>query len=232
MENSSENAQKDKSSTVNLREEPGKSKDLQVAELMLGGIINSAVIAKDFVNLTDPPNLTDYISILKGKADNLHKGDLRYAETLLISQAAALDAIFCTMSSHAKRNIGHYPETVDRYLRLALKAQGQCRATLETLAIIKNPPVVIARQANIANGPQQVNNNAHTKPNANFQTSTPAHAHAENSNSVQNKLLEDRHDEGLDIRAPSAAVTSDPAMATVGAIHRPTNSRRQGQGSA
>ncbi len=48
---------------------------------------------------------------------------------------------------------------LDRYLRLALKAQSQCRATLETLATIKNPPAVFARQANIAHGPQQVNNN-------------------------------------------------------------------------
>jgi hypothetical protein len=37
-------------------------------------------------------------------------------------------------------------------MRLALKAQSQCRATLETLAQIKNPPVVLARQANIAQG--------------------------------------------------------------------------------
>ena len=43
-------------------------------------------------------------------------------------------------------------------MRMALKAQSQCRATLETLATIKNPPAVFARQANIAQGPQQVNN--------------------------------------------------------------------------
>jgi hypothetical protein len=42
-------------------------------------------------------------------------------------------------------------------MRMALKAQSQCRQTLETLATIKNPPVVFARQANIAQGPQQVN---------------------------------------------------------------------------
>jgi hypothetical protein len=37
---------------------------------------------------------------------------------------------------------------------LALKAQSQCRATLETLAAIKNPqPVAFVRQANIAHGP-------------------------------------------------------------------------------
>ena len=39
--------------------------------------------------------------------------------------------------------------------KLALKAQSQCRATLETLAAIKNPPVIFVKQAN---GHQQVNN--------------------------------------------------------------------------
>ena len=40
-------------------------------------------------------------------------------------------------------------------MRIALKAQSQCRATLETLAAVKNLPVVFARQANIAQGPQR-----------------------------------------------------------------------------
>ena len=43
-------------------------------------------------------------------------------------------------------------------LRLALKAQSQCRATVETLAEIKNPAVIYARQANVTTGPQQENN--------------------------------------------------------------------------
>jgi len=68
-------------------------------------------------------------------------------------------------------------EAADKYLRLALKAQGQCRATLETLAAIKNPPVVFARQANIAHGPQQVNNG-------------PPPARTENATIAPNKVLE------------------------------------------
>ena len=40
-------------------------------------------------------------------------------------------------------------------MRMAMKAQNQCRMTLETLATIKNPPVVFAKQANINNGGQQ-----------------------------------------------------------------------------
>jgi hypothetical protein len=45
------------------------------------------------------------------------------------------------------------------HLSLKLKAQAQCRAPLEALAEIKNPrPVAFVKQANIAHGPQQVNN--------------------------------------------------------------------------
>ena len=39
-----------------------------------------------------------------------------------------------------------------------LLAQSNCRATVEALAYMQNPPTVFARQANIASGPQQINN--------------------------------------------------------------------------
>jgi len=44
---------------------------------------------------------------------------------------------------------------LDRYLKLALRAQSQGRSTWDALATIKRPPVMgYVRQANIANGPQ------------------------------------------------------------------------------
>jgi hypothetical protein len=43
-------------------------------------------------------------------------------------------------------------------MRLALKAQSNCRATAEALAAIQNPTTVFAHQANVANAPQQINN--------------------------------------------------------------------------
>jgi len=44
-------------------------------------------------------------------------------------------------------------------MRPVLKAQSQCRTTIETLSEMKNPkPVAFVQQANIANEPQQVNN--------------------------------------------------------------------------
>jgi hypothetical protein len=82
------------------------------------------------------------------------------------------------------------------YLRLALKAQGQCRATLETLAMIKNPhPVAFVRQANIAHGPQQVNNGL-------AEPGEPSRAGK--TKNQQNKLLEVQSGERLDTEAKCA----------------------------
>ena len=85
-------------------------------------------------------------------------GDMSGPEAILVSQASALNSIFTEMARRSALNMSEYIEASEKYMRLALKAQAQCRATIETLAEMKNPPLVIARQANIANGPQQVNN--------------------------------------------------------------------------
>jgi hypothetical protein len=123
---------------------------------------------------------------------------------MLYSQAHALQAIFVDALLQMKKQ-GWF-STSAAYMRMALKAQSQCRATLETLAQIKNPPAVFAGQANIAQGPQQVNN------------AMPAGeplARGENKN-TPNKLLEEKPHERLDTRTPGAAVGSDPAMTTLG----------------
>ena len=67
-------------------------------------------------------------------------------------------ALFTDLSQCSARTMYRRLDTAERLMRLALKAQGQCRATLETLAVLKGPPTLFAKQANIAAGPQQVNN--------------------------------------------------------------------------
>jgi hypothetical protein len=105
--------------------------------------------------------------------------------------------------------MGEHLGAIETYMRLALKAQSQCRATLETLAAIKNPPsVAFVRQANIAHGAQQVNNEP------------PSEAcRARKSENRPNKLLEQTDGERLDARAPKAAIDADSSMATVEAIN-------------
>jgi hypothetical protein len=148
------------------------------------------------------------------QAKAVHKGDLQGVEGMLLGQASALNAMFNEFARRAALNMGKNLSSVESYMRLSLKAQAQCRATLQTLAEIKNPrPVAFVKQANIAHGPQQINNGQAFAP-----------AHAEETESTKNELLEVTHGERLDFGAPGAAVNADPGMATLeqidGAAHR------------
>ena len=119
------------------------------------------------------------------------------------------------MAICAGLNMKHSLDVVERCMRLALKAQGQSRATFETLAAIKNPPAaVFAQQANIAHGPQQVNNGVPT------QTATTG-ADACNPQRERNELLEHQDGRRLDIGTAGAPGASGAAMATVGALDWP-----------
>lgn len=140
-------------------------------------------------------------------------GDMRRAEAMLLSQAHALQSIFVSYARRAQKQ--QYQKNLEGFLRLALKAQSQCRMTLETLGNLKNPPVVFAKQANINNGGQQQVNNG-TAP------STPAPAAREETAKGQtNELLENDHGQRLDTRAPGATGRDDPRLATVAAGNRP-----------
>jgi hypothetical protein len=78
---------------------------------------------------------------------------------------------------------------------------------------MKNPPVMgYVKQANIAHGPQQVNNAATTTDDASCPRETE---------NLQNELLEAKDGERLDFGATGKAGNVDPDMATVGAIDRP-----------
>ena len=146
------------------------------------------------------------------------ENDLSRAEEMLICQAHTLDAMFFALIGRAAKNMGQYLDATDSYMRLALRAQSQCRATLETLALLKIPPnPTFIRQANVAHGPQQVNNG----------TPAPAStARAQEGENAQNRLLEQDRGERLDTRTAGTASKADPAMAALGEGDRAEVRRR------
>lgn len=159
--------------------------------------------------------LNELIQVLGEQASTINGGDLRGIEAILSSQAATLDMMFAELARKASLNMGEYLDAAETFMKLALRAQSQCRATLETLAAIKNPPVVYAKQANIAHGHQQVNNGT-------------AVAHAGETEKPPTELLEHDHGKRLDTGAAAAAGGSDSALETVGAVYR--SAQRRGQG--
>jgi hypothetical protein len=140
----------------------------------------------------------------------VNSGDLSQAEALLMAQAVTLNTVFTSLANQAGK--ADRVDLLERYLRLALKAQTQSRATLETLAAIKNPPTVFAKQANISHGHQQVNNALVTRGD-----NQPA----------PNRLLEP-HVERMDNCEAGKTGDGDSALAAMGTVVRPEDTGRQG----
>ena len=151
----------------------------------------------------DVPSL---IEQLRDQAAAVNRGDLSQAEAMLMNQATALQSLFSRLVERAMGNENIAP--FDANMRMALRAQSQCRATLETLATIKNPPLVYAKQANVTTGPQQINNG------------TAAPTRAREIETEQSQLSEATHELLPDTRASGDASRVNPTLETVGEIDR------------
>jgi len=201
-----------------------------IADIVSSGVATNAGTAIQFSQATwGEVSLTEMVSSLHAAGNAVAGGSLESAERLLTAQAVSLNAIYGELARRASLNMGEYMDATERYLRLALKAQAQCRATLETLAAIKHPPVVFAKQANIANGPQQVNNGVLSPHKEGFETSTRTHAHAHGTTGIeQNRLLEGEQHGGTLMDAGAAATTArgNPALEPVAAVNRPEDGGR------
>ena len=183
----------------------GKTAETRRAEVAYDPAVRSLAGARGFIQgMLGPQGLTESLEVLNAQVKEVQAGNLSGIERMLVAQANTLDAIFNELASRAARNMGEYLNATETYLRLALKAQTQCRATLETLAAIKNPPIIYARQANVTTGPQQVNNTIAPNTRARETENTPT------------QLLEAQHGERLDSRTTGTASSGDPAMATLG----------------
>jgi hypothetical protein len=141
------------------------------------------------------------IAELQTKSAAVNSGDLRHVESMLVNQAIALQHIFLRMTVRGIHQTKM--EHIDGFMRLALKAQNQSRATLETLASMRTPPVVYAKQANINHGNQQVNNGVSITPSS------------DEIINPHNELLKETDYERMDTGATGATIVKNPAMATV-----------------
>lgn len=157
----------------------------------------------------DTPSLLD---ALREQTQVVQQGDMKVAEAMLINQATALQSLFVKLTETGlKTGMLRQQETA---LRLALKAQSQCRATLETLANIKNPPVVYAKQANVTTGPQQINNGVHSARSGD-NTGAPQ------EKIRKNKLKELGHgqEQWLDAGTPRTTGRKDQAAKAMAPLH-------------
>ncbi|WP_341312604.1 hypothetical protein WN982_14165 [Paraburkholderia sp. IMGN_8] len=162
-------------------------------------------------------DLSTYARLLREQSEEVRNGDLSRIESMLVTQANTLDMIFNQFAHKAAHC--EYLNQMQAHLSFALKAQAQCRATVEALAEIKNPrPVAFVKQANIAHGPQQVNNGI-DGATANGTAPPEPRARGKKLEPANELLAHDNGETTLDGGAAGEAGRSDKALETVGKIN-------------
>jgi len=127
---------KAKEGVLQITRDPNKSDERVLAEVVMNPIVrNSHLAGRVGVQLFgDRKNdLEETINIAMDNCKAVREGKLDEQKNMLTCQATTLDTLFTELAGRAFNNVGHYPETVERYMRLALKAQSQCKATIEAL---------------------------------------------------------------------------------------------------
>ena len=130
----------------------------------------------------------------------IKNGDLSVPEEMLISQAFALNMAFNSLAARAARQ--QDASTMQMLMNLCFKAQNQSRATIDTLRQLKQPSqTTFVKQANIAQGHQQINNLA------------------EKNLTPQNELLENTN-ERLDGGTQKASKRANSTVETMAKVNR------------
>ena len=145
---------------------------------------------------------------LKAQATAIQSGDLSLFDAMLVNQAVALQSLFADLAVKASAGTKS-PELFEMQLKLAMRAQNQCRATIQTLLESRNQTVFINHQANVSNGPQQVNNQL-------------AHAGAHVKAPMSQIELSPEQSYGLcaNDRTPIAAIAADTRHTALETRHR------------
>ena len=138
---------------------------------------------------------------------------LANAQVMLASQAYTLDAIFNDLARRSALNASEYLGACETYMKIALRAQSQCRATWEAISNIKHPrTATFVKQANIAENQQVINGEP---------------SRVEKNVNPPNELLEHEDAERLDFGTAATPGRTDKDMETVGAVNWSENSKRK-----
>lgn len=198
---------KTKSQVLELRLREGQTEEQALTEFNSKSAFLSTATKESFhISFGQDFNFQSNMQVLEKTIQEIQSGDLSKIEEMFISQAVALEAMFASLARRAKAQdkLLQY----ETHMRLALKAQNQSRATLQALVQLKQPTnTTFVKQANIAQGHQQVNNLA------------------EKNITPQNELLKDSYEE-LDTGTTTTPAGINSNMEAVGKVNRGKNSGR------
>jgi hypothetical protein len=147
--------------TLQVGQGPDETGGEAMARVLLNSNARHGHVALAFAggmldNTAEKPGLMDCAFFVKAQADKAAGGDLEFASRMLAAQATTLDAVFAEMARRAHVNFPNHFDASERFLRLALKAQTNCRATLESLAKLHQPREQTVRHVHVNEGGQAI----------------------------------------------------------------------------
>jgi len=168
---------------VEVNREQGESDGKTFARVVITPGVRHAQIASTFggelFGGNAKPSIMDATAVMADAMLKAQEGDKALASQLLTAQAVTLDALFTDMARRSGNNMGQYIDAADRYMRLALKAQANCRATLEALAKLHQPREQTVKHVHVNEGGQAIvadHIHQHTGGRENGKNSEQSHA--------------------------------------------------------
>jgi len=116
---------------------------LKPHELVISPTVQSAIAIEAWSKFAGTVDLADLLDDLRDRIKKVQGGDMQPVEAMLFGQAMTLETIFTSLARRATSQ--EYLNQFQAYLGMALKAQAQCRATLEALADAALPVEEIER---------------------------------------------------------------------------------------
>lgn len=109
-------------------------------------------------------SINDGISVVEMAVEETRNGELGGMSDILTAQALSLDAMFTNLASRSLSNMAQFPDAGERYMRLALKAQANCRSTIEALTKLARGGEQVVRHIHVDNrgGQAVIAENIHT----------------------------------------------------------------------
>ena len=188
-------------SALHVEQAPDETAAQAVARELLEPTFKNAAVAAGFTGQMigkkiEAPGISDYALHVQRVADGAAEGELAMASRILAAQAIALDSMFAELARRAALNMGEYMDASERYGRLALRAQTNCRTTLEALAKLHQPREQTVRHIHVNEGGQAVvadHFHNHAGGAENYEMDEQCHAKGKNSLECQSSV----HDQGV-----------------------------------
>lgn len=147
--------------TLRVEQSPDETGAQAMARKLMHPALKNAAAASTFTDKMigsqiELPGLHDYVRHFQDVSEKAAEGDLRMVSRMLAAQAVTLDSMFAELARRSAMNMGDYINASELYGRLALKAQANCRATLEALAKLHQPREQTVRHVHVNEGGQAV----------------------------------------------------------------------------